>query len=177
MSLTSPRSGCYIRCTHIDSNGMQCEDWFEMNAATKASLCSAHLNNTAPSLSISKPRFIDLQNNELALCHKMTFDELELHVANLDKQLEELKQRTSVAKSVRRVRADDLSEDERKKRTKALVASHIEKEVKYPDRAIFSQYGMSDELAKLAEKMYKGFKGAMTHEQVKDLIFHQKKPS
>jgi hypothetical protein len=127
----------YRRCCYINDQGLQCETWFEANTDSK--LCAPHSEIISPSSNghsnEAKIKYIDLVNEQGALCAKMSLDELDIHIAGLEKLLEEEKARLYAARAKRTQKLDDLSEEERKVRRAIKVTRSVEEKEKKPKKA------------------------------------------
>ena len=108
----------YRRCIYMAENGLQCETWFPAISDTK--ICDVHSGVVTPA-EASKVKYIDLANEERAACHKMSFEELDIHIAELEKVLENQKTRLYSARATRIEKLDNLSEEERKELRKIKI--------------------------------------------------------
>lgn len=110
----------YRRCCNINEAGLQCETWFP--AINDSKLCDVHSSIATPNgTQENKVKYIDLVNTERATCHTMSFEELDIHIAELEKVLENQKTKLYSALATRSEKIDKLSEEERKELRKIKV--------------------------------------------------------
>jgi hypothetical protein len=107
----------WTKCRY--SNGdYECETFFEVDGAT---FCRAHrgIPSTAQLANeASTKSFIALANNEALLVKDMTLDQVDAHIATLERAIEELKARRTGARSDRADKITKLSDKEREERRK-----------------------------------------------------------
>jgi hypothetical protein len=108
----------------MSAQGLQCEVWFE--ATTDDKLCpTCRLIITPANGSETKVKYIDLVNSERAICFEMTLDQLNEHIATLEKVLEEQKARVYAARATKTEKLDALTEEERKELRKIRVTRAV----------------------------------------------------
>lgn len=114
----------YRRCDYINSDGIQCETWYDAQGATfgvcpgHSGMISTDLASNSEAGSIVKNTYIEKRQEQEKLCADMTLDELELHYAKLETMIEELKMQLLTAAATRRTKLDTLTESERAERKK-----------------------------------------------------------
>lgn len=110
----------YLRCTYVPDGGIQCDNWVKVEVETDSlTKCPLHLNHISPLLKQeNKQTYIDIRNDAAKLCHDMSLDELELHIAGLELVIEQERAKLMSARSVKGDKLDKLSEEEREVRRK-----------------------------------------------------------
>lgn len=152
----------FTRCRYVSDTGLECEKWFQptdsMNNGQEPRHCELHRGmiseRTSPN-DESKQRFIDLKNEEIKLCIGMSIEELDTHIAGIEKQIELLRMRTMSARSVRVDKIDKLTDEERKERQKIRVQNPATNDKpkaktsikKDPIQHLMDKFGMSREQA------------------------------
>jgi uncharacterized small protein (DUF1192 family) len=142
----------YYRCLHFDDSSAQCETWARSIDGAENKYCSAHDG------SISHPEkkevYIDLLNAERRLCFAMTLEELDTHIAGIEKEIERLKASLLSSRATRAEKIDKLSDDEREQRRKIKVVSPEPKEKKVtsikkdPLKYMMEKHGLTEVQAK-----------------------------
>jgi hypothetical protein len=148
----------YFRCTHMNEQGQQCDNWFKAEGTNK--LCEEHqvflrVRPEDPTrIDEEKPAYIDLVNEQINVCAKMNLDELEQHISSLERALETEKTKLYAARANLRQKLDDLSDDERKIRLSHKISKSINSEPKKsnvkkdPIAHLASKHGLSSQAAK-----------------------------
>lgn len=127
----SVRALDWMRCTHIDPTGQQCDKWIRVTPSERH-LCAAH--NPAAKRQVdemdSKARYIDLVNTARKRCADMSYDDLDLHISGLMDEMECLKAKLFTAKAVQseKLEAMDDAERQKRRRVKVVLSSPIPKE-------------------------------------------------
>lgn len=113
------------RCVYMGGDGLQCEVWFP--AVSDSKLCPEHSKTISPNginLEV-KQRFIDLVNETKDLVYKMSLDEIDTHIAQLETELEKQKTIIYASRAVRAERLDTLTEEERAKRRSIKITKAV----------------------------------------------------
>lgn len=139
------------RCIYLDERGQQCDIWFPAVDSNK--ICPTHRGIISPgSLSPENtPRYIDLVNDERKYCYHFldgttqaqpqklifefkddlegtVYEKLDVHIAFLEKVIEDMKTRLHSARDVKSEKLDALSEAERVELRKIKVSKAINPE-------------------------------------------------
>lgn len=122
----------YTRCAYFNENSQQCEVWFEKDeSVTGLPLCDEHKRMTDPSLGDEQKKlYIDVVNDHKKFCYQMTVEELDLHIAGIEREIEAIKTKLFATRSVRAEKLDNLTENQRKERRKIKVDSAVREEAK-----------------------------------------------
>lgn len=119
-------STSYRRCLYIDDAGLECERWFDANDTPERN-CENHrgiLPSDQPMT--DKKAYIDFVNEQQALCSKMSFDELDAHIASLEKAIEDQRTRLLASRAVRTQKLDKLTDEERAERKKYKIEKAVQ---------------------------------------------------
>lgn len=150
------------RCYYMNEQGLQCETWFPVKH-DDSKLCDVHRNvATTNGTQEQKVLYINLVNEERAICYKMSPEELDAHIAQLEKVLEETKAKILQSKAVRKENYDKLTEEERKELRKIRVDHEVKKSL-VPEREKAPSF-KKDPIANLMQS--KGF----SKEDARDLM-------
>lgn len=119
------------RCIYINETGLQCETWFPFDESQMSErLCPAHRELITPSRAanndVIKEKYIDQVNAVRAQVYQMSFDEIDAHIASLEKELEKVKTSLFTTRAVKNEKLEQLSEEERKKLRAIKVEKAIE---------------------------------------------------
>ena len=115
----------YSRCVYSDETGRQCETFFKYEDGGSL-LCAMHFGSCSPqlaSMNENKGSYLEFVNNERAQCVNMSFDELDEHIAKIERIIELERTKLLAARATKTEKMDNLSEDERKIRraTKIII--------------------------------------------------------
>jgi len=128
--------GDYTRCAYIPDGGQQCDNWFKRQTDNRAmEFCPLHEGMISPTLAakdVNKQTYIEIRNAEVTLCASMTFEELDAHIAELERVIEVEKAKLYSSRGVRADKLDKLSEEEREVRRKIRVEK--QEEAKLPKK-------------------------------------------
>jgi hypothetical protein len=111
----------YHRCEYPPdvNGGRECEVWFP---SEEGRLCIMHRNSAGPELAhldeSLKSEYIRLRNEQSVLCHKMSLDELDIHIAGIEKVIENERTKLLAARAKRSDKLQLLSDEEREERRK-----------------------------------------------------------
>ena len=142
-------SDTYVPCAFKGENGLPCETWFPYEGSQGSKLCIIHRSVMLPT-GETQNRYIDVRNDEMRTCDKMTLDELEVHIAGIEAILAEQRNRMMAAQGVRRTKIEALSEAERDERRKYVVTRAVKAEKTKVDPAKkFMATVKTDSLTKL----------------------------
>lgn len=119
----------FTRCRYVSDDGLECEKWFqptpEMNSGKDPRFCELHRGIVSPSTITTtdntKSQYIEVRNQEVALVVDMTLEQIDAHIAGLEKQLELLKTRVISSRAVRADKIEKLTDEERAARKKIHV--------------------------------------------------------
>jgi len=109
----------FFRCNYIDDSGMQCDTWSE------SKICVNHTGIISPRTSAVpglKEPYMEVVNAERALVYKMSLEEIDAHIAGIDKIIELERTKLLTSRAVRSEKIDKLSDEERAVR-RATTAS------------------------------------------------------
>src|SRR5438094_9920395 len=84
-----------FRCNYIADDGRQCEVWTTYRKDEDKEFCPLHEGiivvkkaNGIALIDENKQRYIDERNKESKFCVHMTMEEIDAHIAEMDKQME-----------------------------------------------------------------------------------------
>lgn len=114
----------FVRCQFVPDNGLECETWFKVVEGEQSKLCPAHSGIIAENLAAQpehKGAYIEIVNAQRALVHKMTLEEIDAHIAGIEKIIELERTKLLTARAVRGEKIDNLSDEEREVRRQYRV--------------------------------------------------------
>jgi hypothetical protein len=104
----------FTRCQYVSQNGVECHKWFQVDGGK---FCPEL--HRASSVMESKEKFMDIKNEEISSCYKMSYEELIAHIKEIDARIELFnkteKAKLTAARFVLAEREAQMSEEERKK--------------------------------------------------------------
>src|SRR6516162_358521 len=110
----------FTRCKYVSEQGTECGEWFRVDGGK---FCPKY-HRSIPNVG-NKETFIKLMNSERENCFKMSNDELEIHIRDIEARIESFVQRERTllasARAVRAERYEKMSEEERKELRKIQV--------------------------------------------------------
>jgi hypothetical protein len=110
----------YTRCQYIADDDRQCEVWYRANEDQLNQHCPMHAGILPRRLATtdegSKSAYIEVRNVELILVKDMTLEQLDSHIAELEKQIENLRARVLTSRGKRADLIEGLDEEARKAR-------------------------------------------------------------
>ena len=111
----------YRRCEYPPNinGGRECENWFP---SEEGRLCILHRSSAGPELAhldeSLKSEYIRIRNEQSVICHTMTLDELDQHIAGIEKVIENERTKLLAARAKRSDKLQLLSDEEREERRK-----------------------------------------------------------
>lgn len=112
----------FFRCQYTDDSGMQCEKWFDAAKKPDPTLikfCPDHDGIIGEKLAADpdvKERYIDLVNGHRKIVAEMNIDEIDEHIAGLEKLIEAERTKLLTSRAVRAEKIDKLTDEEREVR-------------------------------------------------------------
>lgn len=114
-------NNAYHRCEYPPdlNGGRECEVWYP---SEEGSLCVLHRGTVSVSLINAdeslKGEYIRIRNEQAAQCHQMTLEQLDEHIAGIEKVIENERTKLLTARAKRSAKLQDLSDEERAERRK-----------------------------------------------------------
>ena len=118
-------SSSYSRCIYSDETGRQCEVFYKYEDGGSLT-CAMHQGFTSPALACgneNKSEYLDLVNNTRAQCVDMTLDQLDEHIAGIERIIEAEKTKLLAARATKSEKLDLLSDDERMVRRNTKITT------------------------------------------------------
>jgi hypothetical protein len=105
----------------VSAQGQECDEWFQVDGGK---FCPKYHRES--SITDNKENFISLMNSERELCYRLSNENLEIHIREIEARIEAFVQteRTKLAsaRAVRAERYEKMSEDERKELRKIQIS-------------------------------------------------------
>ena len=125
-----------FRCNYIADDGRQCEIWTTYRKDEDKEFCPLHEGiiivkkaNGIALVDENKQRYIDRINTQKTFCANMSIDELDNHIASMEKAMEELRTDMTAARASRADKFALLTEEEQKTRRAIKIVREM-REVK-----------------------------------------------
>jgi activator of HSP90 ATPase len=147
--------GDYDRCQHISPQGVECNEWFQIQDNEK--YCPFHLEQHTPTdqqtsiiPELTPETHKDRWNRIAATCYEMSMDELEAHLKEREENLQRVLQyhntELSAIRAVKGDRIQKMSAQERRARQRA--PKHTNKPANQPTNQPTNQQATANKQAK-----------------------------